>query len=156
MGSMHAYAAEDQGNQQQASLKVAAQGGDDQGGEDEDQPAEDPEGAAREDDSQNNADGPVVSDEQQGGAHRGQDRRGVAQELDVPPDPAPLGAQRQKGDQEFEVEIGRDGHQLQTTAAYQRLSSRAELPASSKNATGAWSSSCNASQRYSTWPFCAK
>ncbi len=66
-----------------------------------------------EDDGQHNADGPVVADEQQSGTYSGQNRGSVAQEPDVPADPAPLGAQGQERDQEFEVEIGRDGHQLQ-------------------------------------------
>ena len=101
------------GNEEQASLEVAAHGGDNEGGKDEDEPTQNPEGAAGEDDGQDNADGAAVTHEEQGGTDGSEDWRGVAQQLDEPADPAPFGTQGQEGDEEFEIEVDGDDHQLQ-------------------------------------------
>ena len=142
---------QDEWNEQQAGLEVAALGGGDQGGEDEDQPGQEPENGKEDDGGQQQANHPTAAHEQKDRADPGQHRGGDAHQGDVP-----AAAQGEEGDEELEVEIGRDEHQLGEVAAYQRVSRRAELPASSTKPMGARISSWRASHRYSMWPFWVK
>jgi len=108
--------AEDQGDQQQACFKVAAQCGGDERDADEDEPTEDPEQAPYEQSDEHDADGPVVAHQQQAGSYADEQRSRQAEELN-----RPASAQREESRDEFKEQVRRDQNQLQKQCCIPKL-----------------------------------
>ena len=107
----NAQQAENQGNEEQASLEVAAQRCRDESAEDEDRPADYPQKTASKNADEKHGDGSAVLDKkqrEQAWPDAAQDGRGIAKRFDIP-----ARRQREEGDEELKEEIGGGKDELQ-------------------------------------------